>query len=87
MFILGLIVGGIAGMCFMCLFQFETKTEQRTETDREEEMIAEVKSCGEFIKDYCDWQGSKCTGCVLYDADKRECKVGTKFPRDWGAIE
>lgn len=86
MFILGLIVGGIAGMCFMCLFQFETKTEKKTETDREEEMIAEVKSCGEFIKDYCDFQGKSCKGCVLFDDFKHVCKCAG-LPKDWGAIE
>lgn len=84
MFWMGLIVGGVAGMCFMCLFQFEKKTEQRTTVD--EDIDEEVKSCAEYIKDYCDWQGKSCKGCVLFDDFKHVCKCAG-LPKDWGAIE
>lgn len=84
MFWLGLIIGGIAGLCFMCLFQFEAKTERRTTVD--EDIDEEVKSCAEYIKENCDFQGKTCKGCVLFDTDINECKVAG-LPKDWGAIE
>lgn len=83
-FLLGFILGGIFGAGFMCVFQFASKTERQKSV--EEDIIAEVKSCGEYIKEYCQWQGRSCHGCVLYDADVKKCKV-LGFPKDWGNVE
>ena len=79
---IGVVIGGFIGMGFMCVFQFKKQDEETTEQD----IIAEVKSCAEYVKDYCDWQGRSCEGCVLFNTEIKECKVAG-IPKDWGAIE
>ena len=48
--------------------------------------IEEVKSCVEYVKDFCKNQGRTCKGCVLFDAEEKVCKV-CGLPKDWGYIE